>query len=183
MLMIYVVLAWLFGTYSQPLAVMIAIPFGLIGVVWGHLLMGFPLTFLSLIGTVALSGIVVNNSLILVEFANERRRGGESLADSLVNSGAGRLRPILLTTGTTIFGILPLLLEQSFQARFLIPMGIAISAGLLSATILTLVILPANLMIIDDIRRALSVLWNGDSDHASTHGTHAPHATESSNIE
>ncbi len=183
MLMIYVVLAWLFGTYSQPLAVMIAIPFGLIGVVWGHLLMGFPLTFLSLIGTVALSGIVVNNSLILVEFANERRRSGESLADSLVNSGASRLRPILLTTGTTIFGILPLLLEQSFQARFLIPMAIAISAGLLSATILTLVILPANLLIIDDIRRALSVLWNGESDHASTHGTHAPHASKSSSIE
>ena len=143
--MIYVVLAWLFGTYSQPLAVMIAIPFGLIGVVWGHLLMGYQLTFLSLIGTVALSGIVVNNSLILVEFANERMRAGENLRAALVNSGALRLRPILLTTGTTIFGILPLLLERSFQARFLIPMGISIAAGLLSATVLTLLILPANL--------------------------------------
>jgi len=163
LVLIYVVLAWLFGTYSQPLAVMIAIPFGLIGVVWGHLLMGYPLTFLSLIGTVALSGIVVNNSLILVEFANERRRGGESLADSLVNSGATRLRPILLTTGTTIFGILPLLLEQSFQARFLIPMGISIAAGLLSATILTLIILPANLLIIEDARRVLLALWGTES--------------------
>ncbi len=177
LMLIYVVLAWLFGTYSQPLAVMIAIPFGLIGVVWGHLLMGYPLTFLSLIGTVALSGIVVNNSLILVEFANERRRGGESLRDSLVNSGASRLRPILLTTGTTIFGILPLLLEQSFQARFLIPMGIAISAGLLSATVLTLVILPANLLIIDDVRRTLALLW-GSTEH-----THAPSEATSSHAD
>ena len=168
LLLIYVVLAWLFGTYSQPFAVMIAIPFGLIGVVWGHLFMGYQLTFLSLIGAVALSGIVVNNSLILVEFANERMRGGERLQDALLHSGAMRLRPILLTTGTTIFGILPLLLEQSFQARFLIPMGISIAAGLLSATVLTLIILPANLMIIDDMRRALRTLWNG-SDEDSTH--------------
>jgi multidrug efflux pump subunit AcrB len=161
LLLIYVVLAWLFGTYTQPLAVMIAIPFGLIGVVWGHVFMGYELTFLSLIGTVALSGIVVNNSLILVEFANERMRDGESHEDALLNSGASRLRPILLTTSTTIFGILPLLLERSFQARFLIPMGISIGAGLLSATILTLVILPANLLIIDDIRRVLRALWGG----------------------
>ena len=167
--MIYVVLAWLFGTYSQPLAVMIAIPFGLIGVVWGHLLMGYQLTFLSLIGTVALSGIVVNNSLILVEFANERMRAGENLRAALVNSGALRLRPILLTTGTTIFGILPLLLERSFQARFLIPMGISIAAGLLSATVLTLLILPANLMIIDDIRRGLRVLWGSADDDGALH--------------
>jgi multidrug efflux pump subunit AcrB len=164
-----VVLAWLFGTYSQPLAVMIAIPFGLIGVVWGHLIMGYQLTFLSLIGTVALSGIVVNNSLILVEFANERMRAGENLRAALVNSGALRLRPILLTTGTTIFGILPLLLERSFQARFLIPMGISIAAGLLSATVLTLLILPANLMIIDDIRRGLRVLWGSADDDGALH--------------
>ena len=168
--MIYVVLAWLFGTYSQPFAVMIAIPFGLIGVVWGHVFMGYQLTFLSLIGTVALSGIVVNNSLILVEFANERMRDGESLRDALINSGASRLRPILLTTGTTIFGILPLLLERSFQARFLIPMGISIAAGLLSATILTLIILPANLMIIDDVRRALRALWGAPGQDGHPHG-------------
>ncbi len=175
LVLIYVVLAWLFGTYTQPLAVMIAIPFGLIGVVWGHIFMGYELTFLSLIGTVALSGIVVNNSLILVEFANERMRAGESHEDALLNSGASRLRPILLTTGTTIFGILPLLLEQSFQARFLIPMGISISAGLLSATILTLVVLPANLLIIDDIRRWFGRVWGGGEEQgADTEGHDAP---------
>jgi len=180
--MIYVVLAWLFGTYSQPFAVMIAIPFGLIGVVWGHVFMGYELTFLSLIGTVALSGIVVNNSLILVEFANERMRDGESLRDALINSGASRLRPILLTTGTTIFGILPLLLERSFQARFLIPMGISIAAGLLSATILTLIILPANLMIIDDVRRALRALWGSPGQDGHGHGgEHDADASRDSN--
>jgi len=180
--MIYVVLAWLFGTYSQPFAVMIAIPFGLIGVVWGHVFMGYELTFLSLIGTVALSGIVVNNSLILVEFANERMRDGESLRDALINSGASRLRPILLTTGTTIFGILPLLLERSFQARFLIPMGISIAAGLLSATILTLINLPANLMIIDDVRRALRALWGSPAQDGHGHGgEHDADASRDSN--
>lgn len=167
-------LAWLFGTYTQPLAVMIAIPFGLIGVVWGHMVMGYELTFLSLIGTVALSGIVVNNSLILVEFANERMRDGESHEEALLNSGASRLRPILLTTGTTIFGILPLLLEESFQARFLIPMGISIAAGLLSATILTLIILPANLMIIDDVLGFVRRLWHGDRV-AGKHDEHDAH--------
>jgi hypothetical protein len=174
LVLIYVVLAWLFGTYTQPLAVMIAIPFGLIGVVWGHMVMGYELTFLSLIGTVALSGIVVNNSLILVEFANERMRDGESHEEALLNSGASRLRPILLTTGTTIFGILPLLLEESFQARFLIPMGISIAAGLLSATILTLIILPANLMIIDDVLGFVRRLWHGDHG-AGKHGEHDAH--------
>ena len=174
LVLIYVVLAWLFGTYTQPLAVMIAIPFGLIGVVWGHMVMGYELTFLSLIGTVALSGIVVNNSLILVEFANERMRDGESHEEALLNSGASRLRPILLTTGTTIFGILPLLLEESFQARFLIPMGISIAAGLLSATILTLIILPANLMIIDDVLGFVRRLWHGDRV-AGKHDEHDAH--------
>ena len=174
LVLIYVVLAGLFGTYTQPLAVMIAIPFGLIGVVWGHMVMGYELTFLSLIGTVALSGIVVNNSLILVEFANERMRDGESHEEALLNSGASRLRPILLTTGTTIFGILPLLLEESFQARFLIPMGISIAAGLLSATILTLIILPANLMIIDDVLGFVRRLWHGDRV-AGKHGEHDAH--------
>jgi hydrophobic/amphiphilic exporter-1 (mainly G- bacteria), HAE1 family len=161
---IYVILAWLFGNYFQPFAVMLAIPFGMIGVVWGHYFMGFSLTFLSLIGFVALTGIVVNNSLIFVEYANELRAKGEAdLRGSLVRAGTLRLRPIILTTATTVSGLLPLLFEQSFQARFLIPMGIAIGGGLLSATILTLFVLPANIVIIDDIRRGLHYCWHGES--------------------
>jgi multidrug efflux pump subunit AcrB len=140
---------------------MLAIPFGIIGIVWGHLLLGFDLTFLSLIGFVALAGVVVNNSLILVEFSNEMREKGTPLADSLARAGRLRLVPILLTTVTTLAGLSPLMLEQSFQARFLIPMAISLVFGLMSSTVLTLLALPAAMVVIDDIRRALFRLWTG----------------------
>ncbi|MBX3355754.1 MAG: efflux RND transporter permease subunit [Phycisphaeraceae bacterium] len=151
--MIYVILAWLFSSYVQPFAVMMAIPFGIIGVVWGHLFLGFDLTFLSIIGFVALAGVVVNNSLILVDFANAGRRDGLSLQDALIQAGRKRLRPILLTTTTTVLGLSPLILETSFQARFLIPMAISLCGGLISSAFLTLLLLPAILMIFDDIRK------------------------------
>ncbi len=160
-LMIYVILAWLFASYIQPFAVMLAIPFALIGVVWGHWLLGFELTFLSLIGVVALAGIVVNNSLILVEFLNKNIEAGMPLAEALVDAGRRRLRPILLTTLTTVLGLTPLMLEQSFQARFLIPMAISITFGLMSSTFLTLLVLPAILVIVDDITAAGHWLWFG----------------------
>ncbi len=160
-LMIYIILAWLFASYTQPIAVMIAIPFGFIGVIWGHYLLGFELTFLSLIGTVALAGIVVNNSLILVDFFNHYRLAGLPLIEALLESGRRRLRPIVLTTATTVLGLSPLMLEQSFQARFLIPMAISITAGLVSSTVLTLVVLPAIIVILDDIQRILYRLWFG----------------------
>ncbi|MBB6429001.1 efflux RND transporter permease subunit [Algisphaera agarilytica] len=160
-LMIYVILAWLFSSYFQPLTVMLIIPFSLIGVVWGHLLLGYNLTFLSLIGIVALSGIVVNDSLILVEFFNHERQRGMAILDALIAAGRARLRPILLTTITTVLGLTPLILEQSFQAKFLIPMGISIAAGLLSATVLILVVLPCWILIFDDIRRGAYYLWHG----------------------
>jgi len=151
--MIYVILAWLFSSYAQPFAVMAAIPFGVIGVVWGHLLLGFEMTFLSLIGFVALAGVVVNNSLILVEFANQAQREGLPLPEALVQAGRQRLRAIILTSVTTVLGLSPLILEQSFQARFLIPMAISLCGGLISSAVLTLHLLPAILMIFDDIRR------------------------------
>lgn len=160
---IYVILAWLFESYLQPLAVMLAIPFGVIGIVWGHLLLGFDMTFLSLIGFVALAGVVVNNSLILVEFSNEMREKGVSLLDSLAKAGRVRLVPILLTTVTTLAGLSPLMLEQSFQARFLIPMAISLVFGLMSSTVLTLFALPAVMVVIDDIKRAVHRLWTGRS--------------------
>ena len=159
--MIYVILAWLFGSYLQPFAVMLAIPFSLIGVVWGHWLLGFDLTFLSLIGVVALAGVVVNNSLIFVEFLNRNRRAGMPLQEALVDAGRRRLRPILLTTATTVLGLTPLMLEPSFQARFLVPMAISITWGLMSSTILTLLVLPAILVIVDDIAGAFHWLWFG----------------------
>lgn len=161
LLMIYLILAWLFSSYVQPLAVMIAIPFGVIGVVWGHLLLGFQLTFLSLIGFVALTGVVVNNSLILIDVFNARRAEGLALRPALVAAGRARLRAITLTSVTTFLGLTPLILEQSFQARFLIPMAISISFGLLSATVLTLAVLPCILVIIDDLKAGGYFLWHG----------------------
>ncbi|MHC5008820.1 MAG: efflux RND transporter permease subunit, partial [Planctomycetota bacterium] len=151
-ILIYIILAWLFGSYLQPLALMMAIPFSVIGVIWGHLLLGFELTFLSLIGFVALSGIVVNDSLILMDFYNTKRREGMPLREALIAAGRQRLRPIFLTTITTVLGLTPLMLEQSFQARFLIPMAISVSFGLMSATALILVALPCIMVIIDDLK-------------------------------
>ncbi len=159
--MIYVILAWLFSSYVQPLIVMLIIPFTLIGVTWGHLLLGYDITFLSLIGMVALTGIVVNDSLILVEFYNHERAAGHGVYDSLIEAGKVRFRPIMLTTVTTVLGLTPLILEQSFQAKFLIPMGIAIAMGLLSATVLILVTLPCFILIFDDIRGGIYRLWTG----------------------
>ncbi|RMH29168.1 MAG: efflux RND transporter permease subunit [Planctomycetota bacterium] len=145
--MIYVILAWLFGSYIQPVAVLLAVPFATVGAIWGHLIMGFDMTILSLIGFVALTGIVVNDSLILMQFYNEKRVEHITMREALIATGRARLRAILLTTITTVLGLSPLMLEQSFQARFLIPMAITISFGLIAATALTLIVLPCILMI------------------------------------
>lgn len=159
--MIYVILAWLFSSYFQPLVVMLVIPFSLVGVIWGHLLLGYDMTFLSLIGFVALSGIVVNDSLILVEFYNAMRGEGMTVRDALVAAGRARLRAILLTTITTVLGLTPLILERSFQAKFLIPMAISIAGGLISATVLILIVLPCTMVIFDDIAAMLYYIWHG----------------------
>lgn len=161
MLMIYIILAWLFQSYFQPLLVMCIIPFATIGLIWGHFILGFDITFLSLIGFVALSGIVVNDSLILVQFYNQRRAAGDPVYEALVAAGVARLRAIFLTTVTTVFGLLPLLLEQSFQARFLIPMGISIAGGLISATVMILVVLPCIMLAFDDLKRVVYFVWHG----------------------
>ncbi|MSR29752.1 MAG: efflux RND transporter permease subunit [Phycisphaerales bacterium] len=157
----YTILAWLFGNYTQPFAVMAAIPFGIIGAIWGHMLLGYSLTFLSLIGLVALSGVVINNSLVMVEFVNREHRGSGSLRAALVMAGKRRLRPILLTSITTVVGLAPLVFEQSFQAKFLIPMAISLCGGLLSATFLTLLLLPAILVIREDVSRVVSRVFGG----------------------
>ncbi|HIA71685.1 MAG TPA: efflux RND transporter permease subunit [Phycisphaerales bacterium] len=163
-LMIYVILAWLFGSYFQPLIVMLGIPFAIIGVIWGHYIAGVSISFLSMIGFVALSGVVVNDSLIFVEFYNAKIKEGISMRDSLLSAGAARLRPIFLTTITTVLGLTPLMLEQSMQAKFLIPMALAISFGLMSATFLILLLLPALLVIGEDFKSIGSFLWYGNEE-------------------
>lgn len=159
--MVYVILAWLFSSYLQPMVVMLAIPFSLVGVIWGHYVLGFEITFLSIIGFVALSGIVVNDSLILVEFYNSYREKGHDMMESLVEAGRQRLRPIILTSLTTVLGLLPLMLERSFQAHFLIPMAIALACGLASSTLLILLVLPCVMMIFDDIKAVCHYCWYG----------------------
>jgi len=143
---------------------MLGIPFAMIGVIWGHYMAGVSISFLSMIGFVALSGVVINDSLIFVQFYNEKRIEGEPLRESLLSAGAARLRPIFLTTITTVLGLTPLMLEQSMQAKFLIPMALAISFGLMSATVLILLLLPALLVIGSDIQEGTLRLWNGSSE-------------------
>jgi multidrug efflux pump subunit AcrB len=144
--LIYLVLAAVFGSYAWPLVVMAAIPFGLVGALVGHWLMGLDLTILSLFGLFGLSGIVVNNAIILVSFYKDLRDEGYEQEEALVEASSQRLRPMLLTSLTTIAGLLPLLFEDSLQAQFLIPMAVSISFGLAAGTLLVLVLVPAILI-------------------------------------
>ena len=153
--LIYFILAGLFKSYVQPIIVLSIVPCGIIGAIVGHLVMGYPITFLSMIGIVALTGIVVNDSMILVSFINRKIESGMPLHEAVIEGGKGRMRAILLTSATTVLGIAPLLLERSFQAKFLIPMGISISAGLIFATLLTLIAVPSMYLIVNDIKNTL----------------------------
>lgn len=145
--MIYLVLAWVFASYGWPLVVMSAIPFGLIGALFGHWLMGIDLTILSLFGIFGLSGIVVNDSIILVTFFKQLREAGMETTEAIVEASTQRLRAVLLTSLTTIGGLTPLLFETSLQAQFLIPMAVSISFGLMFATLLVLLVIPAMLSV------------------------------------
>jgi len=139
---IFALLAVQFRSYTQPAIIMTAIPFGLLGAVLGHVAMGWDLTLLSLFGVVALSGVVVNDSLVMVDFINRARQGGMPVTDAVVQSGVRRFRPIVLTSVTTFAGLTPMLLEKSLQARFLIPMAISLGFGVLFATLITLILVP-----------------------------------------
>jgi len=156
LLLIYMMLAGLFHSYGQPLVVMAAIPFGIQGAIIGHLLTNNPITILSLIGMVALSGILVNDSLVLVDFINTRIRKGVGHFEASVDGAKLRLRAILLTTLTTAAGLTPLMFETSFQAKFMIPMAVTLTFGLIFATALTLVIVPALNLIFLELRGRLS---------------------------
>jgi len=153
MLLIYGLLAVPFRSYFQPLIVMSVIPFGLIGAIWGHIVLGQDLTVLSMFGIVALTGVVVNDSLVMVDFINRAYRGGMPLIEAVMESGARRFRPILLTSLTTFVGLSPLLLEKSLQAQFLIPMAISLAFGVLFATFITLILVPLIYIVLEDVKR------------------------------
>lgn len=162
---IFLLLASQFRSYVQPVIIMMAIPFGLIGAIVGHLIMGMQFTMISIFGIVALSGIVVNDSLILIDFINKAIRDGGETYKSVVESGKARFRPVLLTSITTVAGLFPLLLERSFQAQFLIPMAVSISFGLIAATLLTLLYVPALYLIVDDVRKMVPGLFLRPEEH------------------
>jgi len=152
LVLIYALLAVPFRSYSQPLIIMICIPFGIIGAVMGHLLMGYSLSIMSLFGIVALSGVVVNDSLVFIDFSNRMRDQGMPVADAVTAAGLQRFRPILLTTVTTFGGLAPMIFETSRQARFLIPMAISLGFGIVFATLITLLLVPSLYMILEDIK-------------------------------
>ncbi len=156
LLIVYVLLAVIFRSYFQPAIIMTAIPFGIVGAVLGHLLMGYPLSLVSFFGIVALSGVVVNDSLVLIDLANRKRLEGHTAYAAVINAAVARFRPILLTTLTTFFGLLPMIFETSRQARFLIPMAISLGFGILFATAITLILVPAFYLIQEDISNLIS---------------------------
>jgi multidrug efflux pump subunit AcrB len=160
LLMIYLVLAWVFSSYGWPLLVMMTIPLGLTGAVLGHGIMGMDMTLLSMFGFFGLSGIVVNDSIILVMFYKHIRKQGMAIREALVEAACQRLRAVLLTSLTTIAGLTPLLFETSRQAQFLIPMAVSIAFGLAYATLLILIIIPSMLSIYEDVREFINRRWS-----------------------
>ena len=155
---IYCLLALPLRSYTQPLIIMSVIPFGIIGAVIGHWIMGRDLSILSIHGMLALVGVLVNDSLVLVDYINQRRRSGHALKEAVLLSGVARFRPVFLTSVTTFFGLAPLMLEKSVSAQFLIPMAISLGFGILFATFVTLLLVPTNILIADDIKRYFSTL-------------------------
>jgi multidrug efflux pump subunit AcrB len=140
---IYALLAIPLKSYVQPLIIMSVIPFGLIGAILGHFFLGKTVSIISLLGFIALGGVVVNDSLIMVDFVNRKVRAGMSHAQASIESGAERFRAIILTSLTTFFGLVPILSESSTQAQMIIPMAISLAFGILFATIITLILVPA----------------------------------------
>jgi len=167
---IFSLLAIPLKSYIQPVVIMSAIPFGFVGAVWGHLLMGYELSFVSALGIIALAGVVVNDSLVLVDTTNRYRRQGASAYDAITQGGARRFRPILLTSLTTFFGLLPMIFEQSVGARFLIPMAVSLGFGVLFATVIILLLVPALYMIVEDVR----VLFGAKDERVPTEGGWVP---------
>ena len=159
LLIVFALLAIPLRSYIQPLIIMSAIPFGLVGAIWGHILLGLDVTMMSMFGLVALTGVVVNDSLIMVDFINRKLERYRDLDIAVREAAASRFRPILLTSLTTFFGLVPLMVEPSFGAQFLIPMAVSLAFGVLFATFITLILVPTAYLIVDDLKRGVRVLF------------------------
>jgi multidrug efflux pump subunit AcrB len=161
---IFVLLAIPFGSYSQPLIVMVAVPFGIVGAILGHIIMGYSLSIMSMMGIIALSGVVVNDSLLLIDYSNRLKKQGSSSFQAIHLAGIRRFRPIILTSLTTFGGLAPMIFETSRQARFMIPMALSLGYGILFSTAITLVLVPSLSMILEDIQLAIISLKNSISN-------------------
>jgi multidrug efflux pump subunit AcrB len=150
LLIIYAILAIPLRSYLQPFVIMSVIPFGAVGAIVGHMIMGWPLILPSLLGIIALSGVVVNSSLVLVDYINRQRRAGHSVEAAVRRAGVVRFRPVLLTSATTFLGLLPLMLLDSPGTAFIVPMAISLAWGVLFATVITLFLVPSLYQALED---------------------------------
>ena len=155
LLLIYVILGAQLRSYAQPIIIMLSIPFGVVGAIFGHLLLGYDLTFISMFGIVALTGVVINDSVVLMDYLNKQHLLGHSMYDSAIAAVQRRFRPILLTTLSTSLGLLPILLETSLQARFLIPMVISLATGIIFATLIILLLVPCLVIVVEDLKKLI----------------------------
>ncbi len=158
---IFIIVATMFRSYTQPFVIMFTIPFGIIGSILGHLLLGYDLSIMSIFGMVALTGVVVNDAIVLIERINENLAEGLSFFEAIRLGGVRRFRAIFLTSLSTVGGLAPMIMETNMQAKFLIPMALSLAAGVAFATILTLVLIPSLLVILNDFRRIAHRLKNG----------------------
>ena len=160
---LFALLAIPFRSYIQALIIMVAIPFGIVGALFGHLVMGFGLSFVSMMGVVALAGVVINDNILLLDTANQNLKGGMSPKEAIWRAPVRRFRPVLLTSVTTFLGLTPMILEKSVQARFMIPMALSLGFGILFSTFITLALVPCLFLIVEDLKHiAVSVrswLW------------------------
>tara|TARA_Y100000588_G_scaffold358956_1_gene417566 strand:- start:1057 stop:4308 length:3252 start_codon:yes stop_codon:yes gene_type:complete len=177
---IYTLMAIPFRSYIQPLIVMTAVPFGIVGAVWGHVIMDLPISMLSMCGIVALTGIVVNDSLVLVSYVNTLRSKGNSIVEAAREGASARFRAIILTSLTTAAGVMPLMLEKEVQAQFLIPMAVALVYGVLFSTVITLVLVPSSYLILEDLRRLCRWWWQGVASNPVD--TSLPESSSSSSV-
>ena len=159
--LMFLVIALTFRSIGQTLAVFLLVPFSLIGVAWGHYLFGLPISLFSILGFIALIGVLVNDALVLVATYNDLIREGQPQMQALYEAGVSRFRPILLTSVTTFAGLAPLLFDGSIQAQFLIPMAISVAFGLLSVTVIILILLPVLLIVVNRFKVYASLAWNG----------------------
>ena len=162
---IFALLAIPLRSYLQPLIIMSAIPFGLVGAIWGHVVLNLDVTMFSMLGLVALSGVVVNDSLVMVDFINRKRRAHVDVPTAVREAGLARFRPILLTSVTTFVGLAPLMTNRSSEAAFLVPMAVSLAFGVVFATFITLVLVPTWYLILEDVRATARRVF-GSSRHA-----------------